>query len=397
MASGFSKHLNRSVAHAIDLAKAMALQKGEEQLQPAHLLLALCCQDPQLIRELEGKDRWDVEKLRSAVQGLGDSFKMPESLPSMPLSGALRRVFQTCLRSSTRVRASDIMAALLSHPDEEIRKLIGPVGAPDKPVDEKEGNLRRRNMRIPRELKSFCVDLVTEAESGRLHPAYERDGELKQLKTYLLRSKKSNVVLLGEPGVGKTAILEGLAVEIYEGRVPHELRDTPLFRLDVSGLKSRATTVGGFHRCLRSWIQWASDTRSILFVDELHSLFADPVGETLADALKPGLQNGDLRLIGATTFEEYRRFIERDPALKRRLEVIVVDPPSYEAVLRILEHRRPRLEEYHGVKISDGVLRRALDLSIRCLPDQHLPDKAITVLDSACAATKLRCQEKVAG
>jgi ATP-dependent Clp protease ATP-binding subunit ClpB len=239
-------------------------------------------------------------------------------------------------------------------------------------------------------LEKYGRDLVADAEAGKLDPVIGRDGEIRRVIQILSRKTKNNPVLTGDPGVGKTAIVEGLAERIARGDVPEGLRDKTIFALDMGSLVAGAKYRGEFEERLKAVLNEvkASDGRILLFVDELHTVVGTGAAEGAMDAanmLKPMLARGELHMIGATTLDEYRKHIEKDAALERRFQPVFVDEPSVEDAISILRGLQERLEVFHGVKIADSALTSAVTLSHRYITDRFLPDKAIDLVDEACA------------
>ena len=239
-------------------------------------------------------------------------------------------------------------------------------------------------------LEKYGRDLVAEGQAGKLDPVIGRDAEIRRVIQILSRKTKNNPVLIGDPGVGKTAIVEGLAQRIVRGDVPEGLRDKTIFSLDMGSLVAGAKYRGEFEERLRAGLSEvkAGEGRILLFVDELHTVVGAGAAEGSLDAgnmLKPMLARGELHMIGATTLDEYRKHIENDAALERRFQTVLVDEPDVEDTISILRGLRERLEIFHGVKIQDGALVAAATLSHRYITDRFLPDKAIDLVDEACA------------
>ena len=242
-------------------------------------------------------------------------------------------------------------------------------------------------------LEKYGRDLVADAAAGRLDPVIGRDAEIRRVIQILSRKSKNNPVLVGDPGVGKTAIVEGLAQRITRGDVPEGLRDKVIFSLDMGALIAGAKYRGEFEERLKAVLAEvkASAGRILLFVDEVHTVVGAGAAEGSMDAgnmLKPMLARGELHMIGATTLEEYRKYIEKDAALERRFQPVMVDEPSVEDTVSILRGLRERLEVFHGVRIADSALVAAATLSHRYISDRFLPDKAIDLVDEACAVIR---------
>src|SRR6202034_441684 len=236
-------------------------------------------------------------------------------------------------------------------------------------------------------------DLVAQARRNKLDPVIGRDGEIRRVVRILSRKTKNNPVLIGEPGVGKTAIVEGLAQRIVRGDVPEWLKDRAVFSLDMGALLAGAKYRGEFEERLKAVLSEvrAAEGRILLFIDELHTVVGAGAAEGARDAgnmLKPMLARGELHLIGATTLDEYRKRLEKDAALERRFQPVMVDEPSAEDAVSILRGLRERLEVFHGVKIADSALVTAVTLSHRYISDRFLPDKAIDLVDEACAVIR---------
>ena len=239
-------------------------------------------------------------------------------------------------------------------------------------------------------LKKYGTDLVERARSQKMDPVIGRDDEIRNVIRILSRKTKNNPVLIGEPGVGKTAIAEGLAQRIVRGDVPHSLRDKTIFSLDMGALVAGAKYRGEFEERLKAVLEEIrkSEGRILLFIDELHTIVGAGKTEGAMDAgnlLKPMLARGELHCIGATTLDEYRQYIEKDPALERRFQPVMVNEPTVEDTIAILRGLKERYEVYHGVKIQDQAIIAAATLSNRYITDRFLPDKAIDLVDEACA------------
>lgn len=253
-------------------------------------------------------------------------------------------------------------------------------------------NTPPKNEKRDDDLNEIGIDLTERAKQGAYDPVIGREKEIDMIMRVLTRRTKNNPVLIGEPGVGKTAVVEGLAQAIVKGEVPDLLKNKRIFGLDVGSLVAGTKFRGEFEERFKNMLKRLNDGKTILFIDEMHMIMTtgsnDESGTTVANLIKPVLARGEIPTIGATTMDEYRKHIEKDAALARRFKPIIVDPPSVEETIKILEGLRPRYEDHHKVKITDGALKAAAELSDRYIADRFLPDKAIDVIDEA--ASKMR-------
>ena len=253
-------------------------------------------------------------------------------------------------------------------------------------------NTPSKNEKRDDDLNEIGIDLTERAKQGAYDPVIGREKEIDMIMRVLTRRTKNNPVLIGEPGVGKTAVVEGLAQVIVKGEVPDLLKNKRIFGLDVGSLVAGTKFRGEFEERFKNMLKRLNDGKTILFIDEMHMIMTtgsnDESGTTVANLIKPVLARGEIPTIGATTMDEYRKHIEKDAALARRFKPIIVDPPSVEETIKILEGLRPRYEDHHKVKITDGALKAAAELSDRYIADRFLPDKAIDVIDEA--ASKMR-------
>ncbi|MBQ8004066.1 MAG: ATP-dependent chaperone ClpB [Oscillospiraceae bacterium] len=392
--------LTQKSIDAIQSARTSALEYGNPQIEQEHLLFALTSQDGGLIPEL-------MKKLGCA-DVCGDVRTLIERLPKV--SGGsdiyVSRDTEAALTAAEKraesmrdeyISVEHLMLGILDKPSASLKKLFEKSGITTDKFLEALASVRG-NARVTSDdpestydaLKKYGTDLTALARDKKLDPVIGRDTEIRNVIRILSRKTKNNPVLIGEPGVGKTAIAEGLASRIVRGDVPNSLRDRTIFSLDMGALIAGAKFRGEFEERLKAVLNEIkqSDGKIILFIDELHTIVGAGKTDGAMDAgnlLKPLLARGELHCIGATTLNEYRLYIEKDAALERRFQPVLVDEPTVEDTISILRGIRERYEVFHGVKIQDQALISAAVLSARYISDRFLPDKAIDLVDEACA------------
>jgi len=403
-------HLTQKSAEALHDAQTKALRFGHTEVDGEHLLLALLDQGDGIVPSLLAQAGADPDRLRSGLEAelgrrprvSGPGVSSGQIAVTQRLSRLLDRAQQEADRLKDEyVSVEHLLLALLEEgPQTASGRLLGDQGLSRdgflQALEKIRGN-QRVTSAMPEvayeALAKYGRDLVSDASSGRLDPVIGRDSEIRRVIQILSRRTKNNPVLVGDPGVGKTAIVEGLAQRITRGDIPEGLRDKTIFSLDMGALVAGAKYRGEFEERLKAVLAevTASEGRILLFVDELHTVVGAGAAEGSMDAgnmLKPMLARGELHMIGATTVDEYRKQIEKDAALERRFQPVLVDEPSVEDTISILRGLRERLEVFHGVRIQDSALVTAVTLSHRYISDRFLPDKAIDLVDEACAVVR---------
>src|SRR5499427_5243891 len=399
----FERYTERA-RRVLFFARYEASQLGSISIETEHLLLGLIREGKGLTSRIFARSHLSLENIRKEIEGRTVFREKVSTSVEIPFSAETKRVLQFAAEEADRllhnyIGTEHLLLGILREERSVAASILMEKGMRLHTVREDIVQLLNEKTTLTRVketplLAEFSRDLTEAAMKNQLDPLVGRDYELERVQQVLCRRTKNNAVLIGEPGVGKTAIVEGLAQKIVYGDVPHFLADKRILALDISLIVAGTKYRGQFEERLKAIMKELTDNPNIIvFIDELHTLVGAGSAEGSLDAaniLKPALSRGEIRCIGATTPAEYRKYIEKDRSLERRFQAIKVDPPGERETIEILLGVKPRYEKFHLVNYTDEAIESAVYLSNRYIPDRFLPDKAIDLLDEAGARVKLR-------
>ena len=399
----------KSGEKVIKISSEIAISLGHTYIGTEHLLYGLAKEKNGIASKVLEKQNINYKNILEKIEeiiGRNDFIKAY----NIGFTPRLKKVIENSYEESKKIRSDFIgtehlLIGIIKESDSIAGRILEDLGIDITKIYkelvnilneiEKEDflNFSEEKNNIPENIKQFGVDLTKKAREGRLDPVIGREVETERLIEILLRRMKNNPCLIGEPGVGKTAVVEGLAQRIINKNVPEILKNKQVITLDISSLVAGAKYRGDFEERIKKVLNEVKKSKQIiLFIDEIHTIVGAGAAEGAIDAaniLKPLLARGDIQVIGATTLNEYRKYIEKDSALERRFQQVIVNEPTREDTIRILNGLADKYEAHHNVKISEEAIEAAVDLSIRYVSDRFLPDKAIDLIDEACAKAKL--------